>query len=88
MTLRRGCEDYGIRLEFRPPGRAHFNVHIERLIDPSLMITTSITASIHGAERRDTGGGLPDLLATKLSNLRGTTLNAFNRAPVSRMKPS
>jgi putative transposase len=31
-ALRRGCEDYGIRLEFRPPGRAHFGGHIERLI--------------------------------------------------------
>ncbi len=31
-ALRRGCADYGIRLEFRPPGRAHFGGHIERLI--------------------------------------------------------
>jgi putative transposase len=31
-ALRRGCEDYGIRIEFRPPGRAHFGGHIERLI--------------------------------------------------------
>ena len=31
-ALRRGCEDYGIRIEFRPPGRARFGGHIERLI--------------------------------------------------------
>jgi putative transposase len=31
-ALRRGCEDYGIRIEFRPPGRAHFGGHIERPI--------------------------------------------------------
>jgi putative transposase len=31
-ALRRGCEDYGIRMEFRPPGRTHFGGHIERLI--------------------------------------------------------
>src|SRR5450631_1822345 len=31
-ALRRGCEDYGIRIDFRPPGRAHFGGHIERLI--------------------------------------------------------
>jgi putative transposase len=31
-ALRRGCEDYGIHIEFRPPGRAHFGGHIERLI--------------------------------------------------------
>jgi putative transposase len=31
-ALRRGCENYGIQIEFRPPGRAHFGGHIERLI--------------------------------------------------------
>ena len=31
-ALRRGCDDYGIRMEFRPLGRAHFGGHIERLI--------------------------------------------------------
>ena len=31
-ALRRGCEDYGIDIDFRPPGRAHFGGHIERLI--------------------------------------------------------
>ncbi len=31
-ALRRGCNDYGIRMEFRPLGRAHFGGHIERLI--------------------------------------------------------
>jgi putative transposase len=31
-ALRRGCEDYGIGIDFRPPGRAHFGGHIERLI--------------------------------------------------------
>src|ERR1019366_1327142 len=31
-SLRRGCEDYGIAMEFRPPGRAHYGGHIERLI--------------------------------------------------------
>jgi hypothetical protein len=36
---------------------------LEPLHDPSLVIATSITATIHRAKRRDTGGGLPDLLA-------------------------
>jgi putative transposase len=31
-ALRRGCEEYGIKLEFRPLGRPHFGGHIERLI--------------------------------------------------------
>jgi putative transposase len=31
-ALRRGCEDDGIGIDFRPPGRAHFGGHIERLI--------------------------------------------------------
>jgi putative transposase len=31
-SLVRGCEEYGIRLDHRPPGRPHFGGHIERLI--------------------------------------------------------
>jgi putative transposase len=31
-ALVRGCQEYGIRLEHRPPGRPHFGGHIERLI--------------------------------------------------------
>lgn len=32
LALRRGCERYGIRLEYRPPGRPHFGGHIERYL--------------------------------------------------------
>jgi transposase InsO family protein len=31
-ALVRGCPEYGIRLDHRPPGRPHFGGHIERLI--------------------------------------------------------
>ena len=31
-TLVRGCQEYGIELEYRPPGRPHFGGHVERLI--------------------------------------------------------
>jgi putative transposase len=31
-ALLRGCQEYGITLEHRPPGRPHFGGHIERLI--------------------------------------------------------
>ena len=31
-ALQRGCSEYGIRLNFRPPSRPHFGGHIERLI--------------------------------------------------------
>jgi putative transposase len=31
-ALLRGCQEFGIRLEHRPPGRPHFGGHIERLI--------------------------------------------------------
>ena len=31
-ALVRGCQEYGIRLDHRPPGRPHFGGHIERLI--------------------------------------------------------
>jgi putative transposase len=31
-ALRRGCEDYGIKIAFRPPATPHFGGHIERLI--------------------------------------------------------
>lgn len=39
---------------------------IEPLHDPSLMISASIAASVHGSKRRDTGGSLPDLLANQI----------------------
>jgi putative transposase len=32
LALRRGCERYGIRLEYRPPGRPHYGGHIERYL--------------------------------------------------------
>ena len=32
VALSRGCERYGISLEYRPPGRPHFGGHIERWI--------------------------------------------------------
>ena len=32
QALSRGCERYGINLEFRPPGRPHFGGHIERYL--------------------------------------------------------
>ena len=31
-ALKRGCEEHGIEITFRPPGRPHFGGHIERLI--------------------------------------------------------
>ena len=31
-ALARGCRDYGIELQFRPPGTPHFGGHIERLM--------------------------------------------------------
>ena len=42
------------------------DLDIEPLHDPSLMITASIAASVHGAKRRDTGGILPDLFANQI----------------------
>ena len=32
LALKRGCERYGIRLEYRPPGRPQFGGHIERYL--------------------------------------------------------
>ena len=32
LALRRGCERYGISLEYRPPGRPQFGAHIERYL--------------------------------------------------------
>jgi putative transposase len=31
-TFRRACENEGIRIESRPPGRPHYSGHIERLM--------------------------------------------------------
>jgi putative transposase len=31
-TFRRACENEGVRVEFRPPGRPHYGGHIERLM--------------------------------------------------------
>jgi putative transposase len=35
-ALKRGCEEHGIEITFRPPGRPHFGGHIERLIGPMM----------------------------------------------------
>ncbi len=32
IALSRGCERYGISLEYRPPGRPHFGGHLERYL--------------------------------------------------------
>lgn len=32
LALRRGCQQYGIEIQYRPPGRPHFGGHIERLM--------------------------------------------------------
>jgi putative transposase len=32
LALKRGCERYGMSLEYRPPGRPHFGGHIERYL--------------------------------------------------------
>ncbi len=32
LAFQRGCDQYGIRLEYRPPGRPHFGGHIERYL--------------------------------------------------------
>jgi putative transposase len=32
VALKRGCERYGIRLDYRPPGRPHYGGHIERYL--------------------------------------------------------
>jgi putative transposase len=31
-SLKRGCQEYGIEIVFRPPGKPHYGGHIERLI--------------------------------------------------------
>jgi putative transposase len=31
-SLKRGCQEYGIEIAFRPPGKPHYGGHIERLI--------------------------------------------------------
>jgi putative transposase len=35
-ALLRGCQEYGIELEFRPPGNPHYGGHIERLIGTTM----------------------------------------------------
>ena len=35
-SLTRAAQEYGIRLEYRPPGRPHFGGHIERLIGTTM----------------------------------------------------
>jgi putative transposase len=32
VALKRGCERYGIQLDYRPPGRPHYGGHIERYL--------------------------------------------------------
>ena len=36
QALERGAEEYGVRLDFRPPGAPHYGGHIERLIGTTM----------------------------------------------------
>ncbi|ECY2634746.1 transposase [Salmonella enterica] len=37
-ALRRGCEQYGIRLDYRPPGQPHYGGIVERLIGTAMQM--------------------------------------------------
>lgn len=41
-ALERGCQEHGIRLEFRPPLRPHYGGHIERLIGNLMKATHAL----------------------------------------------
>ena len=66
-SLRRGCEDYGIAMEFRPPGRAHFGGHIERLIGTLMQRVHTLPGTCYSnpQERGDYGSEQSAVLTLK-----------------------
>lgn len=54
-ALQRGCQEYGIRLEYRPPLRPNFGGHIERLIGTMMNAMHSVPGTTFSSvkERRE-----------------------------------
>ena len=44
VALKRGCERYGIRLDYRPPGRPHYGGHTERYLGTRCAASTGCRA--------------------------------------------
>ena len=66
-ALRRGCEQHGIPLRYRPPGQPHFGGIIERLIGTMMQMvhelpgTTISSTADHGGQRDRVPSQLPAL---------------------------
>src|SRR5260370_35676732 len=60
-ALRRGCEQHGIRLRYRPPGQPHFGGIIERVIGTMMQIVHELPGTTFSsiADRGSYDGGTP-----------------------------
>lgn len=93
-ALRRGCEQYGIRLRYRPPGQPHFGGIVERLIGTIMQTvhelpgtTFSSTADRgsydSGARAVMTLGELQRWLALAVACYHGEVHESLGRTPAA-----
>jgi putative transposase len=93
-ALRRGCEQHGIRLRYRPPGQPHFGGIIERLIGTMMQMvhelpgtTFSSTADRgsydSGARAVMTLGELQRWLALAVGSYHGEVHEPLGRTPAA-----
>ena len=81
VALSRGCERYGISLEYRPPGRPHFGGHIERYLGtlmrrihglPGTTFSSPVKRGNYRSEAKATMT-MAELAGSRSRSLAGTT---------------
>ncbi len=76
-ALRRGCDQHGIRLRYRPPGQPHFGGIIERLIGTKMQMVHELPGTTFSSTA-DRGGYDSD--ATAALTLRELQRHCQRRA--------
>jgi putative transposase len=93
-ALRRGCEQHGIRLRYRPPGQPHFGEIVERLIGTMMQIVHELPGTTFSstADRGDYDSGataaltlreLQRWLALAVACYHGEVHEALGRTPAA-----
>ncbi len=94
-ALRRGCEQHGIRLDYRPPGQPHYGGIVERVIGtvmgwvhalPGTTFSNPGQRGVYDSEKR-AALTLPELerwLALAISHYHGTVHGSLRQTPAMR----
>lgn len=91
-ALQRGCDEHGIRLDYRPPGQPHYGGVVERVIGTMMSLVHELpgTTFSNVAQRGDYDSGgkasltLPELqrwLALAVASYHGTVHATLSRTP-------